>query len=96
MTHTELNDEIDLILSEANLNIHTLRTNYAKENAKYKKGDFIKNVTGIIKIDSIGYNTLHNTTDITYTGYPYKMIKGILTRTKDTKKRTLVYNITPI
>ena len=93
MTDKELNDNIEHILNKAKEEIHTIRNKYVTENAIYKKGQFIKNITGIIKIDTIKYQVFFNHTEIVYCGNKYKMIKGILTRTQHKDKVCLSQNV---
>ncbi len=55
-----------------------LRTEYALNNAKYKVGDFIRSITGIIQVNNIIYKTQHDElgthidTYIAYCGYKYE------------------------
>lgn len=64
------------------LNLHKLREEYVNINKKYKHGDFVGNVTGIIKVEYITYTIFNDDIEITYIGYRYKKIKGVLYRTK--------------
>lgn len=66
--------------------------NYFKSVKKrFKVGDFIENVTGVIKVDGISYTICPITYEIelTYIGLRYKKHKGTLTRTKDNRKSYL-------
>lgn len=96
MTNIELNNNIEHILHKAQEDIHNLRMKYITENAIYKKGQFIRNITGIIKITDIKYDIFFNNTEIVYCGHKYKMTKGILTRTQHKDKVCLSHNVMPI
>lgn len=86
--------EVETILREdCEDSIRTLRTEYANDKSTFKVGDFIGNVTGIIKVDSIDLSPDYV---ITYTGLRYKKVKGVLSRTKDNKPSTLIYNLEKI
>ena len=37
------------------LELHKLRTEYVEKNKKFNIGDFVFNVTGIIKVDKVSY-----------------------------------------
>ena len=63
--------------------LHKLRTEYVEKNKKFNVGDFVFNVTGIIKVERIGYELFFDNTDIVYYGYKYRKIKGEILRTKD-------------
>ena len=72
--------------------LHHLRNDYAKNNATYKVGDFIRSITGIIKVDEIIYKTeldelgTHIDTFIAYCGYKYEYKDNLLyKRGKQTK-----------
>ena len=67
------------------LELHRLRTDYVEKNKKFNVGDFVFNVTGIIKIDKVGYAIFWDDIEIAYSGYRYKKVKGVLSRTKDNK-----------
>lgn len=64
--------------------LHNLRNDYAKNNATYKVGDFIRSITGIIKVDEIIYKTqldelgTHVDTFIAYCGYKYEYKDNLL------------------
>lgn len=72
---------------------HNLREKFVQDNAEFKVGDFIYNVTGIIKINKIGYEIFKDYPEIVYYGYRYKKQKGVLSRTKDNKISSLRYNL---
>ena len=68
----------------------------AKEFArKFKIGDFIYNVIGIIKIEAISYNIFEKfeTINIVYRGYRYKKVYDVLSRTKDKKLSNLTHDL---
>ena len=58
------------------------RTQYANDNAKFKVGDYIRCVTGIIKVEKIKYQHFMGTTHIGYCGYKYWYKDKQLVRTK--------------
>jgi hypothetical protein len=76
-------DEIDKEYYEK---IDNLNKEYIKDNAKFKIGDFIYNVTGIIKVEYIGLGISGNKPCIEYSGYKYRKEKGILYLTKTFNK----------
>lgn len=67
------------------LELHKLRTEYVEKNKKFNIGDFVFNVTGIIKINKINYEIFFNNIEIVYSGYRYKKVKNEISRTKDKK-----------
>lgn len=69
--------------------LHKLRLDYINRIAEFNVGDFIGNVTGIIKVEHIGYNMIFDKPEIVYYGYRYKKNKGVLSRTKDKNIATL-------
>jgi len=79
----------DKINNNHKLKLHRLRTEFLEANRKFNVGDFVYNVTGIIKVDKIGYTMFFNSIEITYSGLRYKKLNGELVRTKNNKKTTL-------
>ncbi|MCK9416807.1 hypothetical protein M0Q97_09140 [Candidatus Dojkabacteria bacterium] len=67
------------------LELHKLRTEYVEKNKKFNVGDFVFNVTGIIKVDKVSYEIFFDNIDIVYSGYRYKKVKNEISRTKDKK-----------
>ena len=67
------------------LELNKLRTEYVEKNKKFNIGDFVFNVTGIIKVDKVSYEIFLGSIEIVYYGYRYKKVKGELSRTKDKK-----------
>ena len=63
--------------------LHKLRTEYVEKNKKFNVGDFVFNVTGIIKVERIGYELFFANTEIVYYGYKYRKLKAEVIRTKD-------------
>lgn len=78
--YRKLEKEID---DKYKKDIHLLRTQYVNENALFKLGDYVGNITGMILVDKIGYDLLFDKLEIIYSGYRYKKIKGVITRTLD-------------
>ena len=93
MTPQEYNGQVDEIYREADARLHRLRLWFVEENAEFKIGDFIYNVTGIIKVDKITYEMFGNEPVIVYKGLRYKKVKGELIRTKDNNISTLIHNL---
>ncbi len=79
---TNYKKEFDILLNE-----------FVTTNSEFKIGDFVGNVTGIIKVNSIGYDIISGMPVITYTGLRYKKIQGKLQRTIDQNLSTLVYSL---
>jgi len=75
-------------------NVRERRLQYVLNNAKFKVGDFIRNVTGIIKVDRIDYDMMRGEPQIIYYGKRYKKLHGKLLRTKDKKESSLRENST--
>lgn len=73
------------INAEYILKLHNLRNDYINSNKKYNIGDYVFNVTGIIRVESVSYDLFFDSIEIVYSGYRYKKIKGVLSRTKDNK-----------
>jgi len=68
-----------------------LRTKYIESNAEFKVGDFIYNVTGIIKVEKVDlwiWDRDGHTKDIEveYWGYKYRKSNGVLYKTKNYNK----------
>jgi len=84
--YKELEDEL---LSKHRFELHKLRSDYVANNKKYSIGDFVYNVTGIIRVDSVGYRLFLGGIEIVYTGYRYKKQNGQISRTKDKLMATL-------
>jgi hypothetical protein len=89
MTTQEYADREATLHSELHRKLYDLRMEYVHENAKFKIGDFIGNVTGIIRIQNVGYEVTNAHIEIKYSGYRYKKVNGELIRTKDSKISTL-------
>ncbi len=79
------------IKKEYEIKLYNLRQDFVEANNEFKVGDFIYNVTGIIKIEKIGHESIDGYTTIVYRGYRYRKIKGELLRTKDPKLSSLRY-----
>lgn len=62
--------------------LHELKMQYVKDNCKFEVGDFVGNVTGIIKVERISYTDDMKDIEITYFGKRYKKVHGKLLRTK--------------
>jgi hypothetical protein len=62
--------------------LHKARTQYMNDNAKFKVGDYIKGITGIIKVESIRYYMCMGEIFIQYCGYKYWYKDKEIVRTK--------------
>jgi len=95
MTEEKYLKEQEKIEDKYKTSIHKLRKKNIEKNAEFKVGDYIYNVTGIIKIDRIGYNIWKwsDTPEIIYYGLRYKKIGGELFRTKDKNESSLQHNL---
>ena len=73
MTLTQLKERELELKRIHDQSIESLHQEFIEENAKFKVGDFIRNVTGIIKIESIRYDQ-YSDGGITYCGFKYKWL----------------------
>ena len=55
MTAADYQNQRDHLETKFDKEIEALNWKYVRENAEFKVGDFIQNVTGIIKIEQILY-----------------------------------------
>jgi hypothetical protein len=85
MNYNQYINKKNIVDLEYEQKLHLLRMDFVVENAQFKVGDFIGNVTGIIKVEDIGYEVMRDMPEIVYHGYRYKKVKGVLSRTKDMK-----------
>lgn len=92
----KLKKEESRLLEEFESAVHNIRLKFVKENAEFKVGDFIRNVTGIIKVDEIAYEVFMDTIEIVYKGLRYWPYNGELKRTKDKKISSLTYELTKV
>lgn len=63
--------------------LHKARTQYVNDNARFKVGDYVRGITGIIKVESIKYYLFMGETHIEYCGYKYWYKDKQLVRTKN-------------
>lgn len=70
--------------------IKLLLHEYAIENHLYQVGEFIGNVTGIIKVESYWATYTRGLVEIHYEGYRYKKSPEGLVRTKDESKKIFI------
>lgn len=73
------------INEECKLKLHKLRNEYVDKNKKFNIGNFVFNVTGIIKVEKVSYEIFFDGIEVVYSGYRYKKNNGELTRTNDNK-----------
>lgn len=96
MNNTEYQNELSVLVDSFNhvkqdhkRKIHELRLKYVSTNHLYNVGDYLYNVTGIIKVSKIDYVVyFNNNVGVTYTGLRYKRWKGVLSRTKSNRQVT--------
>lgn len=93
MSEIELKNAEEELYEKYENDLNNIRLKYVKANAEFKIGQFIQNVTGIIKIEKIGYSLLLNSIRIEYKGFRYKKTNGKLSRTKDKKLSILIYDL---
>jgi hypothetical protein len=98
MTSQELRLKEKDLKKEYELNLQRIKNEFVQSNKKFNVGDFVGNVTGIIKVNSISYEDFMGTTEIVYIGYRYRKLNGNLIRTKDKKlsKLTESHNLIKI
>jgi hypothetical protein len=83
MTLSEYQFRAEQLNTKYNNDLHNLCMEYVNANKKYDIGDYLYNATSIIKVESISYNINRSSIiEITYTGYKYKLEKGVLVKTK--------------
>jgi len=86
MTQKELHNIENLAYTTMQLTIHNARMDYAKHNARFKIGEYIKGFTTILLIDEIKYEVFDEIKPIIHTSYcgnKYEYKNDVLT-----KKRT--------
>lgn len=92
----QYNKDIREIEKKYKEELHIIRTQFVERNKEFNIGDFIGNVTGIIKVERISYRIFYDTIDVEYHGYRYKKHHGELLRTKDNKMSSLTYSLKKI
>ena len=90
MNKEELIQKEKELTKQYQMELNRLRKKYVNENSKFNVGEFVGNVTGIIKVDTVHYTHFMNDIIITYKGLRYKKVKGKLYRTKDNKPAVMV------
>ena len=89
MTTSEYQSKVKELNTKYNSDLHNLCMEYVNTNKKYNIGDYLYNITGIIKVKSISYTKdRYDNIEITYSGYKYKKEKGVLVKNK-------LYNTNP-
>lgn len=73
MTITQLKERELEIKRIHDRSIESLHQEFIEANAKFKVGDFVRNVTGIIEISSIRYDQ-YSEGGITYCGFKYRWL----------------------
>ena len=80
----------DEMLERHRFELHKLRSEYVATNKKFRIGDFVYNVTGIIRVESVSYKMFLGNIEIQYHGFRYKKQNGAVSRTKDRLIATLL------
>lgn len=93
MDNKEYNKKLSELDLEYDDKLRILNEKFIQDKAEFKIGDFIYNVTGIIKVNKIGYEIFRGCPEIIYYGYRYKKVKGFVSRTKDKKISSLRYSL---
>jgi len=76
------NEKIRQVKEDYDKKIEIVKKQYVTDNAEFKTGDFVGNVTGIIKVESI--HCLHKfDMQIVYSGIRYHKSKGFLIKNRE-------------
>jgi len=86
MDNQDFFQKMESIEAERVKAIKLLLDEYAIENHLYQVGEFIGNVTGIIKVESYWATYRRGLVEIHYEGHRYKRTPEGLVRTKDKSK----------
>ena len=78
----ELEEEYAELIKEYDLKKCKVVTKYVNKNTKFKKGDFVYCVLGVIKIENVKWSSFFEDIQISYEGPKYRRDKGKLIRTK--------------
>lgn len=85
----EFRERLEKLNDEHSRNKQELQQDFVDSNAKFKVGDFIESVCGIIKVEEVTYSTCFDIPHILYRGYSYRKNKGRLIKTKQKTKKAL-------
>lgn len=96
MTQKEFTEREQAIKFTYDSDMKALCDEWIQKNAAFKIGDYIGNVTGIIKVEKITSELFRGEILIHYHGYRYKQVKGVLSRTKDNNISKLTYSLRKI
>jgi len=89
------NREFEILNEKFQSDVESLKKILIKEHCEFVIGDFVRNVTGIIKIDAISFVFNNGSPEFYYHGFRYWNNKeGVLERTKDMNKSVLKFNVT--
>lgn len=89
------NREFEILNEKFQRDVQNLKEILIKEHCEFVIGDFVRNVTGIIKIDAITLVFNNGCPEFYYHGFRYwDFGKGVLERTKDMSKCVLKFNVT--
>lgn len=83
---SNLEDEFIELTKKYAVNKHKLVTKHVNKEAKFKRGDFIYCVLGVIQVEKISWMKMFDDVTITYEGPKYRRSKGELIRTKSTPR----------
>lgn len=90
MTYDEYDEELNTLVAQYHEKIKNLKDRYKDANAKFKVGDFVGNVTGIIKVDKVSaIGGTKRPPSIVYKGKAYKRRGGLLFRTQSNRVREM-------
>jgi hypothetical protein len=83
--------EIDRINRVHEAEKHFIYQRYVEENARFKIGDIVGNIIGILKVEKIIYRVHERfkSIEIAYKGRRYKKNKGVLSPTKNNPKHEI-------
>lgn len=90
MTTEELTTEINKLEREYLRKVEDLKLKWVEANKRFVKGEYIQNITGIIRVERIGYQEYPNgSLEIYYIGTPYKRLRGKILPSKSTEEKRL-------
>ncbi len=89
------NREFEILNEKFQKDVQCLKEILIKQHCEFEIGDFVRNVTGIIKIDAISFVFNNGNPEFLYHGFRYwNNNEGFLERTKDMNKSVLRDNVT--
>ena len=89
-TEIDLRQDLEFLEKEYNRRVLFAKQNWVKHNREFDRDDYIFNVTGIIKVESIFSREVVNSLDIVYEGTVYRWLKGgYITPSNSKEKRRI-------